>query len=385
MGKTRKQRRSTTRRRGGTLLAQGAYGCAFRPALPCSRNTKNRPGQISKLMDGKDAVQELKQRDLFYGIDPNQKYFLYPFELCDPKMPFRPSDNVKKCQVPMKLMKILQSLDGGQSIGKILLTRAQYPAFFSSLSNLFNGLAKAHNNGIVHNDIKPDNIVSVANKDGTFSTRFIDFGLSFRWDQLDSISKNVESPLSRDKSGHSVFDLSYHYWSVEIHFVNPHPFTNKKTIINEFYKDVVNADKSIPQGLFYKTTEKGQVPVIDEAYLTWLESTLNKMPMDERYAIILTKDDTFALGLALAEVFYHRFGQRDNGKETVNIFMEFNPLRLSQTKQVEFARDVSTPFYKLIRRMIYPDIRKRISIEEAGKLYKATVVPAITKFFASPM
>jgi serine/threonine protein kinase len=378
MPKTRKLRR--TRRRGGSLLGEGAYGCAFRPALACSRNTRNRPDQISKLMEGEDAVQELKQRDLFYKIDPDQKYFLYPFEICDPKMPFRPTNNVKKCHVPMEVMKILQSFDGGQGVDKIRLTVDQYIPFFASLSNLFEGLEKAHNHGIVHNDIKPDNIV-ILDTDSGFKTRFIDFGLSFKWDDLDSIAKDKKSPVTRNVRGSSVFDNNYRYWSIEIHFVNQNPLRNKRKLIQEFYNSVIIGDKAIPYRIFFKKTPLGEKPIIDEAYLNWLEGVLNKMSVHERYAIIFTNDDVFSMGRALAEIFYQRCGQRDEGMSTVRIKIDSNPLHLSSLKQQEFAKDVSTPFFSLVRQMMYPDIRTRISISDARTIYNKIVVPAIKKFF----
>ena len=379
MAKTRKNRR-----KGGTLLGQGTYGCVFRPALACKGNTRNRPGQISKLMDGVDAIEELKQRDLFRTIDPAQKYFLYPFEICDPQLPFRNTNNVKGCKVPMKVRKILQSLDGGESIGAIKIEPADYPAFFKSISNLFEGLEKAHAKDVIHNDIKPDNIVVAKTDKELFNTRFIDFGISFKWDDLDKISKNKKTPFARNSKGYGFFDQQYNYWSIEVSFANPHP-VNKRKVIHDFYKDTIKGNKDIPYRIFYKKTPNSSVEkaVIDETYLTWLEDKLKHMTPAEKYKFIFEKDDVYALGRTLSQVFYQRFGQRDEGMSEPHIVVEHNPLKFTKDEVDRFSEIVAIPCYKLVRGMMSPDIRTRFTMKEAGNMYDDKVLPAINKFFKS--
>jgi len=375
MAKTRK-----LRRKGGALIGQGTYGCVFRPALPCKTNTRNRPGQISKLMDGADAIEELKQRDLFHSIDPDQRYFLYPFEICDPKLPFNANNNVKNCKVPMKVRKILQSLDGGESIGSIKLEVDDYPAFFNSITNLFEGLEKAHAKDVIHNDIKPDNIVVSHVKDH-FNTRFIDFGISFKWDDLERLSANKKTPFSRNRYGHSLFDRLYAYWSIEVHFANPHP-VNKRKAIHDFYKQTIHGYKAIPYRMFYKKTESGEKAVIDEEYLSWLEETLEPMTPAEKYKFIFEKDDVYALGRTLSEIFYNRTGQRDEGMSAPHIHIDHNPLRFTKANELRFSEEVAIPYYHLVRSMMSPDIRTRLTIKEASKIYTG-VVYKIAHFFRS--
>lgn len=377
MAKTRK-----LRRKGGALLGQGSYGCVFRPALACKGNTRNRPGQISKLMDGVDAIEELKQRDLFHTVDPAQKYFLYPFEICDPKLPFNAKNNVTKCKVPMKVRKILQSLDGGESIGDIKVEPEDYPAFFKSITNLFEGLEKAHAKDVIHNDIKPDNIVVAKTDNGHFNTRFIDFGVSFKWDDLDEISKNKKTPFRRNSKGYSFFDQQYDYWSIEVSFVNPHP-VNKRKVIHDFYKDTIKGNKTIPYRIFYKKVPGSNVEkaVIDEEYLTWLENKLSSMSPIQKYKFIFEKDDVYALGRTLSQVFYQRFGQRDEGMSAPYIIIENNPLKLTKEEATRFAEMVAMPCYKLVCGMMSPDIRTRFTMKEASKMYDDKVLPAINKFF----
>lgn len=379
MAKTRKLRRI-----GGALIGQGTYGCVFRPALPCRGNTRNRPGQISKLMDASDAEEELKQRDLFRSVDPTQKYFLYPFEICDPKLPFDKKNRVNDCSVPMTVRKILQSLDGGESIQNINVDRADYPALFQSISNLFEGLEKAHAKDIVHNDIKPDNIVVTKTADGKFNSRFIDFGISFKWDDLDALSKNKKTPFARNDKGHSVFDLQYLYWSIEVHFTNPHP-VDKKKLIYDFYKKTIERFKNIPYRMFYKKVPgaEREKAVIDVDYLTWLEGKLESLTPIQKYKYIFEKGDVYSLGRTLSQIFYDRFGMRDEGMSEPHIQTDFNPLKLKATQSVHFANDVATPYYLLVRGMMNPDIRARLTMKQAAKMYNTKVLPAMKDFFKS--
>jgi len=377
MAKTRKLRRI-----GGALIGQGTYGCVFRPALPCKKNTRNRPGQISKLMNARDAEEELKQRDLFRSVDPTQKYFLYPFEICDPKLPFDKKNRVNDCSVPITVRKILQSLDGGESIQNIDVDRADYPALFQSISNLFEGLEKAHAKDIVHNDIKPDNIVVTKMPDGKFNSRFIDFGISFKWDDLDELSKNKKTPFTRNEKGHSVFDLQYLYWSIEVHFTNPHP-VDKKKLIYDFYKKTIERFKNIPYRMFYKKVPgaEREKAVIDVDYLTWLEGKLESLTPTQKYKYIFEKGDVYSLGRTLSQIFYDRFGMRDEGMSEPHIQTDFNPLKLKATQSVRFANDVATPYYLLVRGMMNPDIRARLTIKQAAKMYNTKVLPAMKDFF----
>jgi serine/threonine protein kinase len=282
----------------------------------------------------------------------------------------------------MKVRKILQSLDGGESIGDIKLEPSDYPAFFKSINNLFEGLEKAHAKDVIHNDIKPDNIVVAKTDKGHFNTRFIDFGISFKWDDLDKISKNQKSPFARNRYGYSFLDNQYNYWSIEVSFANPHP-VNKRKVIHDFYKDTIKGNKDIPYRMFYKKVPGSDLEkaVIDETYLTWLEDKLNTMTPTDKYKFIFEKDDVFALGRTLSQIFYQRFGQRDEGMSAPHIIIEHNPLKLTKEEASLFAETVAIPFYKLVRGMMSPDIRTRFTMKEAGKMYNDKVLTAINKFF----
>lgn len=68
----------------------------------------------------------------------------------------------------------------GQSLGELLEDSGtiEQEKFISILIQVCDGLAAAHEKGVIHRDIKPDNIFLVHNRDGTESVKLLDFGVA---------------------------------------------------------------------------------------------------------------------------------------------------------------------------------------------------------------
>ena len=64
-----------------------------------------------------------------------------------------------------------------------------------------------------------------------------------------------------------------------------------------------------------------------------------------------------------------------------HIIVEHNPIKFTKDEAVRLAEEVAIPYYKLVRAMMSPDIRTRLTMKEAGKMYDDKVLPAINKFF----
>ena len=112
-----------------------------------------------------------------------------------------------------------------------------------------------------------------------------------------------------------------------------------------------------------------------------MEGKLESLTPTQKYKYIFEKGDVYSLGRTLSQIFYDRFGMRDEGMSEPHIQTDFNPLKLKATQSVRFANDVATPYYLLVRGMMNPDIRARLTIKQAAKMYNTKVLPAMKDFF----
>lgn len=71
----------------------------------------------------------------------------------------------------------------GESVGELLAREGKMDlaAALTTLVRSANALWEAHQHGIVHRDVKPDNIYLVGEPGGPFDVRLLDFGLSRLW------------------------------------------------------------------------------------------------------------------------------------------------------------------------------------------------------------
>ena len=90
---------------GGKVLASGAFGCVFTPALKCEGSTRRsrEKNKISKLMIDKYALQEYeeinKYKIILETVPNHENYFLlYDINICRPsKLTATDLQNFKKC------------------------------------------------------------------------------------------------------------------------------------------------------------------------------------------------------------------------------------------------------------------------------------------------
>ena len=161
--------------KGGRVIGQGAYGCAYKPAMRCSGETAPRDG-VSKLMVQEEADKEWNEvKALRETVDPTMKYTVYPISRCEPRR--EPSaaelseeNAAGKCSV-RGANTLIVSPDGGMRLDKV--PDGSPSAFARSVGNLYLGLVALHTYSLVHHDIKGDNVLV---KGGV--ARYIDFGMS---------------------------------------------------------------------------------------------------------------------------------------------------------------------------------------------------------------
>ena len=290
--------RKTRRQRGSAYIYKGAYGCAFgKPPLKCQGEATRRNSRyISKAMVPHEAEEELMRSEKFSTIDPRKQYFLYPDSACPlDKTSLIPANGYDRCTIPninlSRPIRLLFSEDGGQNLHKIQPAYESWPAFFTSLTNLFDGLNLAHTNHVAHCDIKPPNIVSIKRDDGTYHTRFIDFGLSRKTDAL------TDGDIR-------LFTRDYLYYPFEIRLYNRQYYQdnwsrgNKAGLVERWMKSLTYAKQFLPEFTYWDINGE---PKFDDAAIDQVVRSLDLRSK----AGILERVDIYGLGTTLAEV-YHR-------------------------------------------------------------------------------
>ncbi len=348
-----------SRKRGGKYVARGAFGCVFNPQLKCAGEAEVKADSISKLIAKQYQAEEMIGKDLFEPIDPEKKYFLYPDRACAPQIP--PPENIGSCNVKNSTGRklgidysnrvVIQIEDGGKDLISLKLVSEDYGAFFNSINNLLEGFKKAKDAGLSHNDIKVDNIVTKKLADGSFSTRYIDFGFACKSEnfrelslmkQLVIIGFNNDYPyyISPDRmllldryvqynvarnmyefkdeiNGHK-FDKVI-YYNYLINNDNKEIFTNINTI-HQYYQNIsinpkyFNYSNNFPINLYnsndFFNKIKDHPPEFKSNSTIENFEYLYKLSQKNRYKEILYKSDLFSLGLAIISVYYNLTGHR---------------------------------------------------------------------------
>jgi serine/threonine protein kinase len=182
--------------KASALVGQGSYGCVFRPTIPCvdSPNT-NMDQKISKVLTTANANNESREYDQIARADPNNEYYLGKPQKCsiseaDYKAFVEKSGcRILKPNTTYSDYKLLQYLDGGSDLEqfasdhltKFLSTSPQRQSdyFWLNAHKLFMGLKQFADNNVIHDDLKPQNIVFKFDlAKNTMDFNFIDFGLA---------------------------------------------------------------------------------------------------------------------------------------------------------------------------------------------------------------
>ncbi len=397
LNKTRKKYK------GGALVGQGTYGCGFFPGLQCSKTaTKSKSPQnkvlFSKFMTIKDAIQEFEINDIIRKIDPEEKYSIYPYKMCN--LESKDYDKYKKdglrsCKlIPNKRLntnvihnindgkfKLLQSSYGGPTLYSIInryykLYNSKEPIdrkqqftdimyVLDGLENIFKGLVHYHEHDFAHLDIKDDNIV-ISSDSSSPKCKFIDFGLSNLVTKFNKIYEDVPEHIPVDQ-------LILIHWSKifnENHTMNiPHKFIKIQV------ENMVGAG-CFPMELIgsYYDTEGNLIhnaEFIVEKYINILSelytyNDLNsKTVSDEVKYLILTGVDVYSLGYVLSRALYFML---DIKMHYEKIFNMTNQTEIKDSDTV-LPLSILNRLYNLIKGMTDINPFTRYSAEEAAEVY----------------
>jgi len=343
----------THKAQGGKFIFAGTYGCTFRPAVRCVGDKVRRPGLVSKLMEASEADSEFKQRAMLVDVDPSQKYLLYPVSTCPPMVTKNPENNYESCPViDVKKRDIIKPQlvlyeDGGVDLAHIQVPLEDYVAFFEGLANLFEGLMVLHNGSIAHMDIKPSNLVAKKESSGAYNVRYIDFGLSAKFD-------DIRAPK-----------VSYVYWPFELRLLNKYYLEKDGKIsdkeIGEYYQELDRVGRYFPSWIWRGSDG---LPLITKNYIQMMIKSIKSGEIDKEDIIVAT--DVFGLGRAICEVYGRLTGHIYAGKNKVIVYGE-----TAETRGFHelLKNKVSLPFYNFIELLVNPSMSIRPTPMQALTMY----------------
>lgn len=178
------------------IVGEGAYGCVHKPSIHCKTSPKpnfDYKKYVSKIMKTKNAEQELAEFVTIGNIDPTDEYHLGQPIICKPNLDEQNvKDDIKRCKY-IKLddieanpnnYSLLVLKFGGPDLKALCnkyltkyLEKDKYirtDKFWLEVHHLIKGLKFFRDNGIIHNDIKPQNILFDSTNG---KMKYIDFGL----------------------------------------------------------------------------------------------------------------------------------------------------------------------------------------------------------------
>jgi serine/threonine protein kinase len=300
------------------VIGEGAYGCVHDPSIHCVRPPKpnfNYKGYVSKLMKTKRAEEELAEFVKFHHYDPNDDYHL--------GLPFMCKPDLKEAGVMAEVSKcdkisnditthpnqydILVMKYGGpdlkifckNKIAQYLKTKKQEKSdyFWLEVHHLIKGLQFFRDNGIVHNDLKPQNILYDTK---THKLSYIDFGLMETKDNIIKTSKN-------NTNNQAVFHWSY---PLECGLMNYNDYSNFKRGVTNGYQRLVKRELfgMIVSNKKENTTNlKIKRPDAFEIFFSYINPTGKNMTHSAKYAFL----DEFFDGIEeLVKVDYDTYLER---------------------------------------------------------------------------
>jgi serine/threonine protein kinase len=297
-----------TKKKGGRLLGEGAYGCVFNVEFPCKTGSSSkRDKYISKVFFHKKAVKEAKEEfelnKLVHKIKGHIRWCVLWGKICRPhsyKELYRHDNQIVKCLKKSGLTPIqfnnrsamLIGKYGGESLDDIfgkkmnrINNKQEFLSFFlktmKEMLPLFEGIKSLRNNGLTHSDIKRGNIVL----DGK-SLKLIDFGLAYKL-------KNSREYMKRS---HTQYYDDRVYTPYPIDFVYTHTSKKQETAdLNAYAKNEIkrNFDEySNIHGAFFKRHDIKQK----------LMKFLKDVRVDKEH--ILKTLDVYSLGYLIPKSFY---------------------------------------------------------------------------------
>jgi len=381
-----------TRKKGGKYLGEGTFGCVFGPPpLKCKGDAERSTNDIvSKVMERRNAKKELIESELWKKIDPNQEFSITAIKMCGFDKKYNSKNEPEKCLLHYRNKAIRKKIltkrrdtlifykFGGTDLMKLKPHAKNYKSLFMAVLPLLKGLEKAHDNNIVHLDIKRDNIVSNI-ENNKIVLRFIDFGLSLNIKAL-----NPERPYP---SVYYKNEILYPYWPFELGC-----FDNEG-ILDAYWKIECKVGEHINR----TNTEISLIDTLPKIKTHPQELyTIYSNVNFKNYSKVLKSVDMYSIGVLLSSLLYSYFSHVLDSYFNVYYYhnhngssSRFETLKSKgwiKDEQIDFHskinENISRPISKLIASLCDIDPNNRITASEAVKEYEK-LLPVFEKYLVS--
>jgi serine/threonine protein kinase len=334
------------------FVASGAFGCVFKPHLKCKK-TSNKPAKkypkaIGKVFENdEDFETEHAITSMMQRLDKENKFTLPLLDTCDTNSRVRKSDDVEQCMlIDMNIRNEYKQIImryGGKSIDNFMfnktLTYNRFINLLKLLEPILEGLVLLDKHGIVHQDIKPENIMYIHNR-----LYLIDFGLL----------TNYPSLFSKENR---IIHADYIYFPPEFKIYGK-KYANAKEFIS-FVSDSLNMSPRVAGRSINFITEAYQVIDMDiEEELETFYKQYNKSKSKAKDLLSFCRRiDIYQIGIV---VFLAFLATKDN-------------LALFEAKRSSKKTLVKQEVVTFIKSIMCPNPYKRPTAQEALKEYKKMI------------
>tara|TARA_B110000858_G_scaffold197449_1_gene259103 strand:- start:7220 stop:8350 length:1131 start_codon:yes stop_codon:yes gene_type:complete len=314
---------------GGDFVAEGGYGCVFRPNHPCKSGKYSTPSSeyVSKIVSEDDEWSIIKTLQLD-KVDPDQQQLVYAVEKCDIVSDIEISEVGECTKVPN-----FSAGDGDESQFDNLIipyaTEGTYEEYDNHYENprevvdiylqLLSAVVLLNDNNIAHRDIKPINIVmDIYN--GKPRARLIDFGLSakiVKSKSLEDIDDWAHFTKKYEAGGYApdFGESPYPWWPNDIFMITNQKDDIKEAILGEDDKIIVEKMLNLADHIYYERNTvaedtNGWSPASGSEAGSYFKSTVNLLrdvfspvktiePEDLHYKV-QSKFDVFSMGAVMS-------------------------------------------------------------------------------------
>jgi len=297
------------------VIGKGSYGCVHKPQMKCKQKSRKK-GRVSKLLVRGEANNEMNEFEYISNADKMHKMYLGKPTMCEIDKIATNVAAMKACgdskYDPAQISRyaLLVMKDGGRNLTQFAndaynnwevntANVKKIELFWLEVSRLFYGLKVFQDNGLMHHDLKPQNIVYNVS---TNRLNYIDFGFMTRKAEVLQMANDSQ------------------YWSSKAHWSFPweNQFLNRTkhtTIVNKnsknntkFYKKLAEDAWSDFAVFFEEILPVGEVTNTSDMAIQMVYSYLTMIADRNHsgYNDFLTKSldttDSYGVGIALLYV-----------------------------------------------------------------------------------